>query len=489
MKATAYICLLFSACVLCLSCDSTIYLDLDADPVVDRGLISELLSVPLPKGIAFSDGPPDESRISIVVAMTNWEKSLPPEVDGAPGNKRLRRTWYAPVAPNIGDVIAEKDLGAGTKVKMLPLGEIILPTRGLSVDGEYPGDPGYPYFEDTVIYIAVEGKQSPDEKILALLNDWIEQLPRTIDNPEITWVAAVGDMMPGRGVSRLLARKNGLDTVFADTLPVLLRGDVTTGNLEGAVTSRGIRIKKSYSFRFNPAVLDSLERAGFDYLSITNNHSYDFGETGFMDTITHLARAGIATSGAGIDLVSASAPAVFNHEGGEIRVLSIGAYPPEKNGFDGEEITSAGDDRPGILWANDRGLAAVEAAFSDTSFDVLLVHGGVEWSTAPSKEQRELFRHFVNLGADAVIGSHPHVLQGLEVYNEGLIAYSLGNFIFPGMDETAYGEESVILLLGISDHKVRYVEMVPVAIDGTMLSIDTSGKILSRILERTRRLK
>ena len=71
------------------------------------------------------------------------------------------------------------------------------------------------------------------------------------------------------------------------------------------------------------------------------------------------------------------------------------------------------------------------------------------------------------------------------MYKEALIAYSLGNFIFPGMDETAFGEESLILLVGINDNKIRYVEMVPVAIDGMTLSVDKSGEILSRIFERT----
>ena len=421
--------LFFASFFLFLSCDSTIYIDFDVDPAVNREIVSEILSVPLPQGIAFSDNPPAAYRISVVVTVANLEKPLPPAAGDAPGKKLLLRTWYAPAVPYAGDffgvegVESEPKTGSGNGAetgfgfRMLPLHEIALPTRALPVDGKYPGNPGYPYYEDTVIFLAADDKQSSDKTTLALLVDWIGLLPSAIGDSEITWFAAVGDVMPGRGVSRLLARENGLNTVFTDTLPVLRRADVVTGNLEGAVTTRGVRTEKSYSFRFKPEVLDSLKSAGFDYLSITNNHSYDFGEIGFMDTITHLASAGIATSGAGIDLASASVPAVFNRAGGEIRVLSIGAYPPEKNGFDGEKTASVREDRAGILWADDYGLAAVTAAFSDESFDILLVHGGVEWSTAPTREQRVLYRRFVDLGADAVIGSHPHVLQGVEVYN------------------------------------------------------------------------
>jgi poly-gamma-glutamate synthesis protein (capsule biosynthesis protein) len=356
------------------------------------------------------------------------------------------------------------------------------------VDGLYPGDPGYPYSRETVAYLTGEFPRSPGEEALEPLIAWIDSLPNTSDEVDILWLGAVGDIMPGRGIYELLVSGGGLDGVFTDTLPYLAKADVAAGNLEGAVTVRGSKAVKSYTFRYRPEILGFLKEAGFDYLSITNNHSYDFGETGFLDTLTHLQNAGIGTSGAGTDPVSAAIPSVFQFPGGEIRILSIGAYPPERNGFDGEITAAVGTSRAGILWANTAGLKAVQKAFTDRTFDVLMVHGGVEWSTEPSPQQHELYRRFIDLGADAVIGSHPHYLQGIEIYSGGLIAYSLGNFIFPGMEETAYGEESMILLLGIVENKIRYVELVPVEIDGKTLSIDMSGKILKRVIERSKAL-
>ncbi|MBT3275708.1 MAG: CapA family protein, partial [Spirochaetales bacterium] len=148
----------------------------------------------------------------------------------------------------------------------------------------------------------------------------------------------------------------------------------------------------------------------------------------------------------------------------------------------------AGLEKPGILWRGDEGNAAIAKAFGPDSFDILLVHGGEEWSTSPSAEYRALYRSYIDLGADAVIGSHPHVLQGIEIYKGSLIAYSLGNFVFPGMDETEYGEDSLILGLGIEGQEVRYVDMTPVRIDGKHLNLDDSGYILSRVLEETQRL-
>jgi len=488
MKAFSFFTLFLVLSLLFFSCDKTLYIDFNVDPMVDPLVASEILSIPLPDGIAFSDDPAAAKRISVILAVKSWEKSLPVEDGATSAEKLLRREWFVPAVHYASGISQYTSQENTPEIPIVPLTDLKLPNRALPVDGRYPGDSEYPFYRDTTIMLTSEETQDRHEGALAALADWIELLPATREKTEIVWFAGVGDLMPGRGVSQLLRRPDGLETVFTDTLPVLQRVDLLAGNLEGAVTNRGVRKEKSYTFNFQPAVLDSLKSAGFDYLSITNNHSFDFGEIGFLDTLHHLKSSGIATSGAGVNPPAATAPSVFKLKGEEIGVLSMGAYPPERNGFDGEAITSVTEERSGVLWADSFGLKAVDAAFAETRFDVLMVHGGVEWSTAPTPEQRELYRGFIDSGAEAVIGSHPHVLQGIEVYKGGLIAYSLGNFIFPGMDETAYGEESLILLLGIIDKKVAYIEMVPVTIDGKTLSIDTTGQILNRVLQRTRNL-
>ena len=489
MKVSSFS-LLLALYLLFLSCDNTIYIDFESDPAVDPSIISDILSTPLPEGFAFSDPSENSEKIKVTIAVESWQKpnTVPAGTAEVYARRLLRQRWFVPAVPYSSNIFGYEKPHTDTDLQIVPLDELTLPNRGLPVSGMYPGDPDYPFFEDTVVLLTGTRVERGDQEAFSAVSGWIESFPGTPDDTTIIWIAAVGDLMPGRGVSRLLDQPDGLETVFTDTLAVLQRADIVMGNLEGAVTNRGNRKEKSYTFRFKPELLDALKDAGFDYLSLTNNHSYDYGMTGFLDTISHLRSAGILTSGAGIDPPAASAPATFNTVGGKIHVLSIGAYPPEKNGFDGETEASVREDRPGVLWANENGLKAVDAACTETGFDVLMVHGGVEWSTAPTPSQRELYRGFIDTGADVVIGSHPHVLHGIEVYKHGLIAYSLGNFIFPGMDETAYGEESLILLLGINGQKVKFVDLVPVAIDGKTLSIDNSGQILSRILERTRLL-
>jgi poly-gamma-glutamate synthesis protein (capsule biosynthesis protein) len=117
-----------------------------------------------------------------------------------------------------------------------------------------------------------------------------------------------------------------------------------------------------------------------------------------------------------------------------------------------------------------------------------MVHGGKEWSTRPVVEQERLYRGLVKAGADLVIGSHPHVLQGMESQDGRLIAYSLGNFLFPGMDGTPGGEDSVILKVGVVGGKIRYVRAAGVKLSGRTIRIDRTGEAARLLLRRTREL-
>jgi poly-gamma-glutamate capsule biosynthesis protein CapA/YwtB (metallophosphatase superfamily) len=249
--------------------------------------------------------------------------------------------------------------------------------------------------------------------------------------------------------------------------------DLLVGNLEAAATGSGVKARKTYTFRFDPRALKVLAAAGFSYLSVANNHTFDYGRDGFNDTLENIAGAGIATSGAGRTDVDASRPAVLKAAGMEVRLLSFGAYPVDRTGFDGRATARATGDRPGTLWLDNEGLAAAARGFSPLAFNIALVHGGVEWSNKPTAEQRQAYRDLIHAGADLVIGSHPHVLQGLEAVDGGLIAYSLGNFLFPGMEGTPGGESSAILEVGTWNRKIVTVRVVPVRLHGATVRLDS----------------
>ena len=296
--------------------------------------------------------------------------------------------------------------------------------------------------------------------------------------------------MVGRGVdTTLLYSKEGVNRIFGDTLPILRSHWLTMGNLEGSVTYTKTKVKKSFNFKFSPKVLTPLKSAGFDYFSLTNNHIYDYGEKGLLDTINNLQKYNIATSGIGKTPKEAITPwekVIDKTSGDRVKVLSLGAYPQEANGFSGSRQAAVTPNRPGILWNTVQVVDDIKNQFGDQSFNILMVHGGYEWKNRPHEYQIKLYKKLIDNGADVIFGSHPHVLQGVEAYKKGLIVYSMGNFIFPGMELTEYGEESMIFSLGIIENSIKYVEFIPVKINKKVISIDKSGKILNRFLKLTK---
>ena len=427
---------------------------------------------PLPPGVVVNHALPGVQR-----AVDRLTVRLGP----GPGLKAARRIVLAPVG-RLGEArgsVRLSDVGSGA-IRTAPLDSIALPDIALAVDGLYPDDIGYPLRGDAAI-----GIKSDDPG----LRGWYDSLPKPEEGPgrlEITWIGAVGDIMPARGVDKAMRADGGLEHVFGDTLPLLRSCSLLLGNLEAAATSAGTRATKTYAFRFDDAALGSLKSAGFSYLSLANNHTFDFGQRGFLDTLARLSQWDIGTSGAGVSEREASLPFVVQTASMEVRVLSFGAYPVDRTGFDGRKTAHASGDQPGILWCDAAGLSAASHAFSPRSFNIALVHGGQEWSSVPTAEQVRLYRELVRAGADLVVGSHPHVLQGMEALNGRLIAYSLGNFLFPGMEGTDGGEHSVLLKLGVVDGKVRCVRAIPVRLRGGTVRLAEGEDVLRTFEELTR---
>ncbi len=173
----------------------------------------------------------------------------------------------------------------------------------------------------------------------------------------------------------------------------------------------------------------------------------------------------------------------------EVRILSFADYPVDQTGFDGRKVAMATPDRPGMLWLDSTGLEIASNGFRPGALNIAMVHGGQEWSHVPTPEQRAMYHALVDAGANVVIGAHPHVLEGLESYHGGLIAYSVGNFIFPGMEGTDGGERSVVLRLGVWQGAVRYVEYTPVRLSGITVRLDPTDATVRALQAQTRDLR
>lgn len=359
----------------------------------------------------------------------------------------------------------------------LPLSKEIQNEKWKGINAVYPGNKFYPFYSETKMTIYLPSLKKNDflEK-QHFVKEWFYNslYPKCkVDSkaPPIVFISATGDIMIARGVEDKLIASASPAPVFNDTLQVLQNNDFTIGNLEGVVTTKTTQAIKTYTFKFRKSALSQLKNAGYDYFMLTNNHSYDYGEGGFKDTLAALKEYDFKTSGAGYNKNEASEVYVQNIKGTNIAVLSVGAYPVENSGFNGEKTASATDKRAGILWKSDEVYNIVKTAKENGSFVIVNAHAGTEYSTKPSSVQRDFYEKLCDSGADVIFGSHPHVLQPVEWYNNSLIVWSLGNFVFPGMELMPGAEDTMIIRTGIVNGRLLYYQKYPAKITGKTVSL------------------
>ena len=246
-------------------------------------------------------------------------------------------------------------------------------------------------------------------------------------------LAAVGDVNLGGDVLPYL-QSNGFDWPWKAVGEMLRDNTLTFANLECAISDRGTAVPgKSFTFRGPPDGLPPMRDAGVDVVSQANNHSRDFGADALLDSLAHLDKYGISHCGAGADYGSAHAPAYLMANG--LRVAFL-AY--DDIGYAG---WPAGAGYPGDCNAKDtaRMVADIQSAKQEADVVVVSFHWGTEKKYTPDPSQVNYAHLAVDSGADLVLGHHPHVAQGFEIYRGKLVAYSLGNFVFsPGSPECRY---------------------------------------------------
>jgi poly-gamma-glutamate synthesis protein (capsule biosynthesis protein) len=182
---------------------------------------------------------------------------------------------------------------------------------------------------------------------------------------------------------------------------------------------------KTYTFRGQPAHLGFLSYLGIDAVTMANNHTLDYGADAMEDTLVLLDGLGIGHVGAGMDQAGAAAPWMAEADGRTVAFLGATRVVPATDWY-------AGQNKPGLFTTYDPAAlnAAVAEARKTAGLVVVYVHWGEEMNPQAKPYQIELAHGYIDAGADLVIGSHPHVIQGLEFYRGKLIAYSLGNFVF-----------------------------------------------------------
>ena len=212
---------------------------------------------------------------------------------------------------------------------------------------------------------------------------------------------------------------SGLDGLFEED-------DLTIINHECPSTEVVAPVPKEFSFRCDPAALPVARRFGVDVASLANNHGYDQGPEGLLDSIRNVRAARIVPVGAGRNEEEADAPAYVEAGGWRIGIVGVGeVLDPIDQVAVGDRVgTAVGHDFP-------RALAAIREASANADLVLVVIHWGVELDTQPRAYQVEEARRMIDAGADAVFGHHTHRLQPMDTYRGRPIFYGLGNFVWP----------------------------------------------------------
>ncbi len=259
-------------------------------------------------------------------------------------------------------------------------------------------------------------------------------------------VFLVGDVMLNRGVEYVIKTRGNGDFRF----PFLKIADdlkgakLLFGNLEGPISDKGTKVGSIYSFRNVPEAIEGLAFAGFDMISLSNNHAFDYGRTALEDTFLRLKENGIDYLGAGLNEEEAFSPIIKEINGTKIGFLAYTDLGPE--------VWKAAERTSGIAWISggdfEKIKEDIKLAKEKVGILIVSLHSGEEYQKIPTQFQIDFSKMAIDAGADIVVGHHPHVIQRSEKYKDGWIFYSLGNFIFDQgfSQETMKGEIIEVLI-------------------------------------------
>ncbi len=256
--------------------------------------------------------------------------------------------------------------------------------------------------------------------------NWVEEkvgMP-DIKDPSFVTLSFVGDIMMARGVRNSVVKNFNNDySALFEKAGVLKKSDIVFGNLEGTASDQGVDQKNLYSFRMDPGVITALRGAGMSVLSVANNHVADWGREAFIDTLSRLKENELSYVGGGYNKEEAKTPVIIEKYGMKIGFLGFSDKGPN--------YMTATEEKAGVLLASDPNFnEIIKNAASQVDYLIVSFHFGEEYQNTHDLKQENLAHRAIDNGAKIVIGHHPHVVQDTEVYKDGFIAYSLGNFIF-----------------------------------------------------------
>jgi poly-gamma-glutamate capsule biosynthesis protein CapA/YwtB (metallophosphatase superfamily) len=281
----------------------------------------------------------------------------------------------------------------------------------------------------------------------------------------VTTLLFTGVIVPARCVQAALDANGNPDYPYEEVSQIISQADLAVGTFNATMSDKveHTGCMDTYQLVGSPDNAGALERAGFDVMSVATNHIKDCGlmkgwcNSTFFDTLEHLRRAGIQTTGAGKDLAEALKPVIVNQNGVRFGFISLGDSKMD-------EIVFASADNPGIARLNEENLkAAVDAVRPLVDVLIVLPHWGSEDNAVPNWIQRDQARQIVEAGADLVVGNHTHVVQSIQELDGVPVFYGLGNFVFD--QDWGHHRQAVILLVKFQGQQYIGYELIPTHVD------------------------
>lgn len=272
-----------------------------------------------------------------------------------------------------------------------------------------------------------------------------------------------GDVMMDWSV-KTTVNKKGADYPFVHVKKELATSDLGIVNLETAITTSTKKTPKQYNFKSDPYSLTGLKNAGFQLVSLANNHTLDYQTTGLKDTLANLKKYKLDYIGGGLNATEAYAAKTYQLKGKTIKILAFSRVLPDYSWV-------ATATKPGL--ANGYDLFLIQKLIKNekknADYVFVYIHWGIETNRRPEAFQRQWAKSMIDSGADGILGSHPHVLQGFEYYKGKPIAYSLGNFLFPDYVKGDKAQTALLhldltgknIMMSVTPYKIYRDQIIP----------------------------
>lgn len=308
------------------------------------------------------------------------------------------------------------------------------------------------------------------------------EIPVTGDSVTFTFAGDIN--MDPNFVAGQTIRHKGLAGCFDKAALAAMRdSDIFMFNNEFTYSTNSNRSAKKWTFQTRPSDADMLRDIGTDIVSIANNHTFDFGQTGFYSTLETLEKINMPYVGGGRNLEDASRP--YYYKAGDMTIAVVAATEIERNA---NPVTQAATkNRPGVFHCYDpSGLyTVIRDAGTKADYVIAFVHWGTESRSTPDSRQLQLAKGMVDAGVDLIIGDHSHCQETIGWIGDVPVVYSLGNYVF-----ATYTRDTCLFRVTLrpSEGKMIKAEYLPLRCHGDCSVYTPTGQERSAALQREQQL-